>query len=153
MGKVEPFEKYPQKYEDWFERNKFAYESELQAIREQLPEGGKGIEIDVGSGRFAAPLGIRLGVEPSKKMREIAKQREIDAIDGVAENLPFDDAQFDFALMVTTVCFLDDVETAFRETYGVLKPGGCFVIGFIDTTNHTLRHAFKYSKCVTVLYP
>jgi diaminopimelate epimerase len=68
MAKVEPFEKYTSQYEDWFERNKFLYESELAAIREQLPERGKGIEIGVGSGRFAAPLGIKLGIEPSHKI-------------------------------------------------------------------------------------
>jgi hypothetical protein len=33
MPKIEPFERYANKYEDWFERNKFAYESELRAIR------------------------------------------------------------------------------------------------------------------------
>jgi len=49
MPKVEPFEKYAFQYENWFERNKFVYESELAAIREQLPKSGKGMEIGVGS--------------------------------------------------------------------------------------------------------
>ena len=50
MPKVEPFEKYTSQYEGWFERNIFVYESELRALREQLPESGKSIEIGVGSG-------------------------------------------------------------------------------------------------------
>ena len=132
MEKVEPFERYTEEYEDWFERNKFAYLSELEAIKSQLPKTGYGLEIGVGSGRFAAPLGINLGIEPSKKMGEIARQRGIEAIAGVAEALPFDDARFDFALMITTICFLNDVETALKEAYRVLKPDGCLIIGFVD---------------------
>lgn len=132
MAKTEPFEIFPGRYEEWFEVNKFVYESELKAVRALLPENGTGVEIGVGSGRFAAPLGITLGLEPSAEMRKIARSRGIEAIDGVAESLPFPDAQFDFALMVTTICFLDDIDAAFKEAFRVLKPGGYFIIGFID---------------------
>ena len=132
MARIEPFEKFAHRYEDWFEENKFVYKSELQAIREQLPESGEGIEIGVGSGRFARPLGIKLGIEPSGEMRKIAQGKGIKVVDGIAEALPFDNSQFEFALMVTTICFLDDIETAFRETYRILKPGGCLIVGFID---------------------
>jgi hypothetical protein len=31
MLRIEPFEKYPEKDEDWFETHKFFYESKLQA--------------------------------------------------------------------------------------------------------------------------
>ncbi|WP_424355926.1 class I SAM-dependent methyltransferase [Methanobacterium sp. MBAC-LM] len=132
MAKFEPFEKHAQKYDEWFNKNKLFYESELQAIKKLLPKNKNGIEIGVGSGRFAAPLGIKLGVDPSRKMGEIAQMRGIKFVEGIAESLPFEDSQFDFVLMVTTICFLDDVKTAFKEAYRVLKPGDCLIIGFID---------------------
>jgi ubiquinone/menaquinone biosynthesis C-methylase UbiE len=34
--------------------------------------------------------------------------------------------------MVTTVCFLDDMDLAFSEARRVIKPGGSFLIGFVD---------------------
>ena len=132
MVRIEPFEIFPDRYEEWFEVNRFVYESELQAVKQLLPKSGNSIEVGVGSGRFAAPLSIELGIEPSAEMRKIAISKGIKVIDGVAESLPFDDAQFDFVLMVTTVCFLDDIEAAFKETFRVLKPQGYFIIGFID---------------------
>jgi len=132
MPRIEPFEKYSEKYEDWFERNKFAYESEIQAIKELLPQGKEGIEIGVGSGRFAVPLGIKTGVDPSPRMRKIAQQKGIEVIDAVAEELPFENSQFELVLMVTTICFVDNLDLAFRETYRILKPTGYLIIGFVD---------------------
>ena len=151
MAKIEPFEKYPSQYEDWFEKNKFVYESELKAVREQLSEGGEGIKIGVGTGRFAAPLGIKVGIDPSSKMREIAQQRGVEVINAVAESLPFDDSQFDSALMVTTICFLDNVEAAFREAYRVLKAGGHLIIGFIDKESLVGR-LYQQHKDESVFY-
>ncbi len=151
MAKTKPFDEYASQYEDWFERNKFAFESELQAIREQLPKSNNGIEIGVGSGRFAAPLGIKIGVEPSRKMREAAQKRGIEVIDGIAENLPFDDSQFDFALMTTTICFVDNVETSFQEAYRVLKPGGFLLIGFVDSESPVGR-LYQQHKEESVFY-
>ncbi len=151
MPKIESFERYANKYEDWFENNKFAYESELQAIKEQLPENGEGIEIGVGSGRFAAPLGIKVGVEPSGKMREIARKRGIEVIDGVAEELPFDALKFDFALMVTLICFLDNIEAAFKEAYRILKPGGYLIIGLINK-NSLVGKLYQQHKKNNVFY-
>lgn len=152
MKMVEPFEKYAKEYDDWFEKNRPVYESELRAIKDQLPKTGEGIEIGVGSGRFAAPLGIKLGIEPSKKIGKIAKLRGVEVvICGVAEDLPFADATFDFVLMVTTICFLEDIETAFRETHRVLKPDGCLIIGFIDR-NSPIGKLYQRRKEDSVFY-
>ena len=140
MPKVEPFERFRERYENWFERHRYAYLSELEAVRKLLPKGGKGAEIGVGTGRFAAPLGIKLGVEPSKRMAEIAKERGIKVIEGTAESLPFEDESMDYLLMVTTICFVDDPEKALREAYRVLKPGGALVIGFVDKNSPIGRY-------------
>jgi SAM-dependent methyltransferase len=151
MARIEPFEKHPLQYEQWFDRHKFAYESELQAIRKLLPQHGNGLEIGVGGGRFAAPLGIKLGLEPSSKMMEIAQARGIEVIGSVGESLPFRDSQFDFATMVTTICFLDDVEVAFSEAYRILKPGGCLIIGFIDKDS-SIGQLYQQHKNENVFY-
>ncbi len=151
MERVEPFERYTEEYEEWFERNKFVYLSEIKAIKSQLPKTGNGLEIGVGSGRFAAPLNIKLGVEPSRKMGEIARRRGIEVLDGIAEALPFDNMQFDFALMVTTICFLNDVETAFNEAYRVLKPDGYLIIGFVDK-NSPLGKLYQSHKEESLFY-
>jgi ubiquinone/menaquinone biosynthesis C-methylase UbiE len=151
MVRVEPFEEYAFQYEDWFERNRFVYESELRAVRKQLPESGNGIEIGIGSGRFAAPLGIKLGVEPSRKMRQLAQRKSIKVIEGVAEKLPFRDSQFEFALMVTTICFVDDIQASFQEAYRILKPGGCLIIGFIDKES-PIGRSYQQRKEKSVFY-
>lgn len=151
MPKVEAFEEHAERYDRWFARNRFVYDSEVQALRALLPEDATGVEIGLGTGRFAAPLGIKLGVEPSKAMGQIARQRGVAAICGIAEALPLANAQFGFVLMVTTICFLDDIEAAFREAYRVLKLGGSIVIGFIDR-NGPLGQRYKQEKAEDIFY-
>lgn len=151
MGRIEPFEKFADQYEDWFEKNYWVYQSELEAIQQQLPKGGKGIEIGVGSGRFAQPLGIKFGIEPSSRMREFARGRGIEVIDACAENLPFEASSFDFALMVTTICFLDDIEKAFRETYRILKLNGRLIIGFVNKDS-SLGKVYQQNKNKSIFY-
>jgi len=151
MARIEPFEKYSVKYEDWFERNKFVYESEIGAIKELFPKVKKGIEIGVGSGKFAVPLGIKIGIDPSPRMRKIAQKRGIEVIDAVAEELPFKNSQFELVLMVTTICFVDNLDLAFREIYRILKPGGYLIIGFVDKDS-SLGKLYQQHKEKSLFY-
>jgi len=133
VAKTEAFDVHHLRYEAWFEHHRATYHAELLAVRTLLPRAELGLEIGVGSGRFAAPLGVPIGIDPSASMLQHAGLRGIAAVQGVAEALPFRDASFDYALMVTTLCFLDDVPAALTEAMRVLKPAGALIIGFIDT--------------------
>jgi SAM-dependent methyltransferase len=89
------------------------------------------LEVGVGTGRFAAALGIREGVDPADSALAMARQRGIDTRQGVAERLPYDDATFDGILLVVAICFLRDPASALREFRRVLRPQGRLVIGMI----------------------
>ncbi|MEJ2615008.1 MAG: class I SAM-dependent methyltransferase [Ignavibacteriaceae bacterium] len=132
MARTEPFDKYLNEYEQWFKENKYVYESELAAVRHFIPESKKGIEIGIGTGRFALPFGIKVGVEPSLVMRRFAANKGLKVYEGIAEKLPLADRSYDFALMVTTICFIDNVEKSFSEVKRILIPGGNFIVGFVD---------------------
>lgn len=146
MVKMKPFDEHLVQYEDWFERHKSVYESELQAIRRQLPETGYGVEIGVGTGRFAGPLGIKIGLEPACNMSALARERGIEVVGGIAEALPFKNSQFDFVLMVTVICFFDDVEGALEEAYRAIKRNGSLIIGFIDKQSPLGREYLKHKN-------
>ena len=132
MAKTSIFQKHFIQYEKWFTENRWVYEAELRAVKALIPEKGKGIEIGVGTGRFAQPLGVKIGVEPSGRMKKIAQKRGIQVLDGVAEELPFSNSEFDFALMVTTVCFVDDIDKSLQEAYRILSQDGFLIIGLVD---------------------
>lgn len=128
-----------------------AYESELDAFRALLPKSGKGLEIGVGTGRFAAPLGLRFGLDPAKNMVRIAVNRGVEVILGAAENLPFRDGSLEILLMVTTVCFLNDPTAAFREAYRVLGKDGHILVGFIDRES-LLGKSYEKNKKDNIFY-
>ena len=132
MPRIEPFEAHAERYDAWFERHQASYVSELLALRPFVPMSGRGLEIGVGGGRFAAPLGVEVGIDPSRTMLERARARGVEVFEGAAEHLPFADDSFDHALVVTTLCFVDSPAAMLAEARRVLRPGGLLVIGFID---------------------
>ena len=133
MPKIGPFEKHSNEYDKWFDNHADSYAAELDVIRQLIPfPGADGMEVGVGSGKFAAPLGIKIGVEPSKRMASKARMQGIEVHSGIAEELPFPNDRFDFVLMVTTICFVDDVTKSLKEVFRVLKADGFIIVGFVD---------------------
>ncbi|MHB1454594.1 MAG: class I SAM-dependent DNA methyltransferase [Saccharofermentanales bacterium] len=132
MTKENVFDNYGDRYEEWFEKNQHILDSEIEAIRQLLPDIGRGVEIGVGTGIFSARLGILHGIEPSAGMGLKATAKGIEVTQGVAEALPIAEQSYQFALMVTVDCFLQDIAQAFREVWRILSDDGCFIIAFID---------------------
>jgi ubiquinone/menaquinone biosynthesis C-methylase UbiE len=119
-------------YDEWFDRHPGIYQSEILALQKVIPKKAIGLEIGVGTGRFAQPLNILVGVEPSHSMAQLAMSRGITVINARAEALPFFPLSFDFTVMITTDCFLDDIPKAFAEAQRIIKKDGCFIIAMID---------------------
>ncbi len=132
----DPFELQANRYDHWFERHSAVYNSELEAVRASMPAVlGRGLDIGSGTGRFALPFGIVEGVEPAAAMRRIANACGMKSIKGFAEALPYKKNMFDFALMVTTICFVRDAEQSLSEAFRVLQNGGRLIVGFVDAAS------------------
>lgn len=130
--KKSPFEVLASEYEEWFDENQMLFQSELLALKQAVPVGKKGIEIGIGSGIFAQKLSIKHGIDPSKMMLSLARRRGLDVVKGVAENLPYPDASFDFAVFITSLCFVDSPVKAIEEAHRILKHHGEIIIAIID---------------------
>ena len=151
MLRITPFEAHHERYDSWFDRHEAAYYSELLAVRALLPWDGRGLEVGVGTGRFAAPLGVQWGIDPSPAMRSYAARRGISTRPGTAEELPFEDEFFDTVLAVTTICFVDDAQRMFAEARRVLRPSGQLLIGFIDRASE-LGEQYLHKQLDNVFY-
>lgn len=114
------------------EVNENVFQSELLALMQVIPFGKKGLEIGIGSGIFAEQLNIEFGIDPSENMLALARERGRIVVKGVAENLPYPDASFDYTAFITSLCFVENPEKAIREACRILKPDGDIIIALID---------------------
>lgn len=85
-----------------------------------------------------------IGIGPVSEMLAYAKQRGLDPVLGIAETLPFMDDSFDYALSITTICFVDDIIAMLNEAKRVLKPEGTLTIDFIDKNTRLGQHYLKH---------
>jgi len=129
-----PFEAATADYDAWFDSvdGRIIFEREVACLQKVMsPPTDRWLEIGVGTGRFAAALGVTEGVDLSASMRALAERRGIRTVDAVGECLPYADRTFDGVLMTTTLCFLADPAKSFKECHRVLKEAGRLVVGLI----------------------
>jgi len=125
-------QKLVRRYDNWYEKYKFAYLSEINAIEKIIPKKVSGLEVGVGTGRFASVLNVPFGIDPAKESLKISHQRGVEVALAVGENLPFKNEIFDYLLMVISLSFLHDPRKALLEAKRVLKQKGEIIIGIVD---------------------
>jgi ubiquinone/menaquinone biosynthesis C-methylase UbiE len=130
------FESKSSQFDQWYDKYKPAYESEIEAVKLALqPFNGnntKGIEIAVGSGRFASRLAIQFGVDISLSALKLAAQRGISVVAADAHNLPFPSHSFNCAIIITSLSFFRNPALAIQETSRILCHKGKIAIAIID---------------------
>lgn len=152
MARTGPFDAHADQYEKWFTDFTAVYDTEVKALKKIMPgRTTTGLEIGAGSGLFASRLGVQYGVDPSNTMVEKAKTRGITMKIGTAEQLPYPDESFDYTLMVTSLCYVDDLDMAMQEMKRVLKPGGWVLFGFVDQDS-PLGQIYQKFKDKSVFY-
>ncbi|MDQ6751640.1 MAG: methyltransferase domain-containing protein [Actinomycetota bacterium] len=124
----------------------------LRSLLDPRP-GDRVLEIGPGIGlyslpaaRWLAPSGTLEVLDLQPEMLEETLQRarsegltNVTTTRGDAQQLPFADAVFDAAFVVTALGEIPDQETALRELRRVLKPNGRLVIGELVIDLHGIR--------------
>ena len=111
------------------------------------------LDLGCGVGRFTPALaeefgGQVYGVEPSERMRDVAKERAahpaVSYLSGGAEQIPLPEASCELGLMFLVLHHVGDRGAAAREIARVLRPGGRLLIRstFTDRMPDLLWHRY-----------
>jgi ubiquinone/menaquinone biosynthesis C-methylase UbiE len=129
---VNIFDCYADDYDQWFDAHNEIYAAQTEYLRRYITGTDNLLEIGVGSGRFASRLGIRHGLDPSPRLLAMARQRGVETVQGKGEFLPYRAGTFNLVLMMTVICFLDDVARSCNEAFRVIQFGGTLVVAFME---------------------
>jgi thiazole biosynthesis enzyme len=125
------FDTSAEDFDLWFGKNQVIFESELLAQKYLITDPEHTVSIGCGTGIFDERLGIKLGVEPSEDMANLARKRGMEVKVGTAENIPYEDETVRAVLLGTILSYVEDRTKAINEAYRILQPGGHIVVSFL----------------------
>ncbi len=151
MDAVTVFHERSQEYDHWFDENERVYQAKLAALQQFIPRLGIRVEIDVGTGRFAVPLGVAVGIEPAWHMAQIAHRRGIAVCQAVGDQLPFRESQFDFPLARPRHLLRRRGAAATHRRALRAQTAGRTVMGLIDR-NSAFAQSYEARRATSTFY-
>ncbi len=125
------FHEQAEEYDRWFD-NSMLFAIELAAISDlSVTPGRPGLEIGVGSGRFAEKLNIDFGIDPAPAPLLLARKRHIEVCRAIGENLPLADRSMAAIYLLFVLCFLAEPLRVLREVSRCLEIGGHLIMGMV----------------------
>ena len=133
-GAAQAFDGLAERYGAWYDTasGQVLFDVDLGALRPLLAgTAGPRLEVGVGSGRFAAALGLEVGLDPAETPLRLAKARGVRVLRGVGSQLPFADNTFEAVAVIVTLCFVEEPAAVLAEVGRVLRPDGRLVVGLV----------------------
>jgi SAM-dependent methyltransferase len=133
-GTARLFSQLAGRYDAWYDgpAGTAVFPSEAECLRPLLSGLPRPwAEIGVGSGRFAAALGVDVGLDPAAGMLALARSRGVRVVRGDGERLPFRGAVLGAVLIVLTLCFADNPAAMLAEARRVIRADGAVIVGAV----------------------
>jgi SAM-dependent methyltransferase len=113
---------------------------------------GKVLDIGCGIGDMLLFRPGTVGVDVNSRTVELCRARGATAITMVADKLPFDDAQFDSALMDNVLEHIEDPAAILADAKRVIRAGGRLLVGVPGSKGwlHDPDHKVRYDASLLV---
>ncbi|MCX7716054.1 MAG: class I SAM-dependent methyltransferase, partial [Endomicrobia bacterium] len=96
------------------------------------------LDIGAADGKMLSILNSKLsvkkavGIEPSVELSSANKDTSIIIINGIGEELPFDENEFDVVVLASVIEHVKDVKKTLAEVYRVVKEEGIVIITAVN---------------------
>ena len=142
---AEIFDDWPEKYDQWFETPLGSlikkYESELVLEMLRPEQGDRILDAGCGTGVFtldvlamgAHVVGLELSLPMLLRAGRKLQGHLFTMVQGDMRKLPFADSEFDKAVSVTAIEFIENASAAISELFRVTKPGGPIVVATLNS--------------------